>query len=60
MADTKTMVVTLKLTIDGLSKNEAFMIRDLLEDKPDNTVLTDNLGLYDYDPQEHVESVEIK
>jgi len=57
----KTLKVSVTMTVRGLGGLEALLLKDLLLDGDrSGTMLTDNIGLYDYDLSEHIEDVVIE
>ena len=57
MAD-KTVTVTIELKFE-VGAVEAMILRDLLPEGKTSTMITENTGIYDYEPDEKIVSVEI-
>lgn len=53
----KTVKITLELTISA-DEVSAMVLRDILPGK-DTTMISDSVGIYDYEPSEKVVSVEV-
>lgn len=59
-AKTKTVTISMSITIPNLGEVEALLIKDLLLGDRSGTMLSDNMGIYDYsDLVEKVEEVVI-